>query len=306
MIKHSWLSILGSLLLATVVWISVTLSNSYTARFTVPLVVANLPSDLAIASPLPSTIEVLLEGSGWQLLLLRANGRLSFELPGNRLRSDRLLVLGRYLSEALALPPGMMALQTFPETLSVTIDEYEQKKVPIRAVFSTLRFKPDYGLEGEPLLFPDSILLMGAGKVLRGIASWPTAPVSFTDLAASVSEEVPLMDSLPGIVRFRRDPVMLRIPVGQLADMAFEGVPVVVSETPRDQQVLLAHPSVTVFVRGSVNRVAALTSDQFGASVDFRALLADTTGAIVPVVTLPDGVTLLKVEPPRIRYTIRQ
>jgi hypothetical protein len=88
--------------------------------------------------------------------------------------------------------------------------------------------------------------------------------------------------------------------------MAFEGVPVVVSETPRDQQVLLAHPSVTVFVRGSVNRVAALTSDQFGASVDFRALLADTTGAIVPVVALPDGVTLLKVEPPRIRYTIRQ
>jgi YbbR domain-containing protein len=306
MIKHSWLSILGSLLLATVVWISVTLSNSYTARFTAPLQVVNLPSDLAIASPLPPTIEVLLEGSGWQLLLLRMNGRLVFELPGNRLRSDRLLVFGRYLSEALKLPAGMLALQTFPETIALTMDQYEQKKVPIRAVFASLTFKPDYGLEGTPMLFPDSVLLMGAEKVLRGIHSWPTAPASFTDLAVPISEEVPLLDSLPGIVRFRRDPVTLRIPVGQLADMAFEGVPVVVSETPHDRQVLLAHPSVTIFVRGSVNRVAALTADQFGASVDFRALLADSSGAITPTVTLPEGVALLKIDPPRIRYTIRQ
>ncbi|MBL0176915.1 MAG: hypothetical protein IPP94_16930 [Ignavibacteria bacterium] len=306
MLKHSWLSILGSMLLATVVWVSVTLNNTYTARFTVPLGVVNLPADLAIAKPLPRTIEVELEGSGWQLFVLSAGRRLSFDLPGARLRSDRLIVTSRYLGASMKLPSGVVARQAFPETLTVAVDQYMQKRVPIRVAFSVLSFKPDYGLASPVTAMPDSVTLMGAEKVLRGIVSWPTAPLAFHDLTVPAAEETVLADSLPGLIRFRRETVRVSVPVEQFADMSFADVPVIVNDAPRDRQVLLANPTVTVFVRGGVDKLAVLTAEDFGASIEYQSLVSDTTGAITPAILLPAGVRLLKIEPLRIRYTIRQ
>ncbi|MDH7516663.1 MAG: hypothetical protein QHI48_12415 [Bacteroidota bacterium] len=305
MSRRPSLSLIGSFVLAVVVWVSVSLNNTTVSRFTIPLKVVNLPSDLAIASPLPETIEVSLEGSGWQLLLLSVGNRLVYELPGNRLRATRTILTSRFLHEALRLPEGVTAIQTYPDTLQVVVDQYMQKKVPLRFQYNELEFREGFGLAGSIRLMPDSVELMGAERILRRVESWPLTPRSWRDLSMPVVEEIPILDSLPGVVTFRQEPVRVYIPVEQFADIAFENLPVVVTELPADKQVLLVNPKVTVYVRGGVNRLATIDAADISVTVPYSAVRGDTTNSVVPNVRVPEGCTLLKVVPPRIRYTIR-
>lgn len=292
--------------LAALFWLFVALNNDYVTMVRMPLRVVNLPMNIALAKPLPETVEVSLSGSGWQLFFMSLGSSRAFELPGNRIHTDRIILTNRYLSESLKLPAGVKALQVYPETLAVEVDVYLQKKVPIRLLLRALTFKPDFGLTGPIVLAPDSVVLTGADKILRGITSWPTAPRSFTDLSLDCSDDVPLADSLPGVIRFRVDAVKVFIPVEQLADASFREVPVDVREAPTHSAVLLQPPSVEVFVRGGVNRLAQLSTTDFSASVEYRALLADSSGAVQPVVALPQGVMLLKTAPEAVRYIIRR
>lgn len=303
---HSYLSIAGSLLLAGIVWLAVTLNKTYTTQLRVPLAVVNLPQDVAIASSLPAHVDVTLEGRGWQLLILATVRPLVFEIPGPRLASSRRLQLSRYLEDALRLPEGVTARLVAPDTIDITIDRYVRKKVPVRLAAEALLFRQDFGLAGPISVLPDSVELFGADKVLRGIDSWPTEPRRYEDLSNPVVDELALADSLPGIVRFKSEPVKVFIPVEQLADVLYEGIAVSVTDAPRDRHILLANPFVGIHVRGGVNRLATLEAQDFTVTISYGTLAQDTTGAVTPDVHLPDGVTLLRVTPPRIRYTVRQ
>ena len=91
--------------------------------------------------------------------------------------------------------------------------------------------------------------------------------------------------------------------VEQLADVLYEGIAVSVTDAPRDRHILLANPFVGIHVRGGVNRLATLEAQDFTVTISYGTLAQDTTGAVTPDVHLPDGVTLLRVTPPRIRST---
>jgi len=298
--------IAGSILVATLFWLSVTLSESYVARFTIPLSIVNLPGDVALGNPLPEEIEVALQGTGWQLLFLSASNQLLFEIPGNRIHGDKTILTNRIISEAMKLPPGILAIQTYPETLFINVDEYIEKKVAVKLVLGSIRFRENYGLTGAIRVEPDSVIISGAEKVMASITEWPTSMRTFTDLSEPVLEDIALSDSLRGVVRHYRDAVKLYIPVDQLADMSFPEIPVKVSNVPRNKTVLLANSSVEIFVRSGVNTLSTITADSFQATIPYTTILNDTTGAIIPAIHLPSGTTLLKIHPPAIRYTIRQ
>ena len=52
-----------------------------------PLIVTNMPRDIALVSALPKSVDVLLQANGWQLLFMTAGKQMAFEIPGSRLRA---------------------------------------------------------------------------------------------------------------------------------------------------------------------------------------------------------------------------
>lgn len=303
-IRYSVLA--GSCLLAAAFWLFVTLGESYVSRLSIPLAVAGQPPNIALGQPLPEAVEVTLTGTGWQLLFLHISNQLTFEIPVQRMRSDRVLLTNRYLAEALKLPPGMRALRAYPETLTVVIDPYAEKKVPLRIVFDTLSFREFFGLTGPIALEPDSVVLMGSSRVLREIESWPTARRAYIELAGPVSEDVRVADSLPGVIRFDHETARLYIPVEQIVDVTFKDIPVRVSGAPVAEQVLLSHSVVDISVRGGLNRMTSLEADDFAGIIEYAAIADDSTGAVTPTIHLPTGVELLRISPSSIKYTLRK
>lgn len=295
----------GSFLVAALFWFSVTMGGSFRTRVDVPLTVSNMPDGVALVTPLPETISVLLEARGWQLLFLTAGKQLMYEIPGSRLRSG-VVNTNRTLMENMVLPEGVLALRAYPETLYVQVDRFVRKKVPLHFRSLSIGFKPDFGMMRDIQITPDSIVLEGAERVLRKVESWPIESRSYTDLAIPVVEEVPVLDSLQGVVRFSTEKVSLYIPTEQLADVRFEDIPIELKNVPRDRDVLLGHQRITVSVRGGVNYLSTLEPEDFSAEITFDDIVADTSGTIMPTIHFPAGLRLLKTDPEEIRYTIRR
>jgi hypothetical protein len=303
---RKYMLIIGAIVVAMLFWLFVVLNNTYTTTMSVPLKIVDLPMDVAISNALPQTVDVSLTGTGWQLLILAVKKNLVFNLPGERIHSNRVLFPNKYLNEALKLPANVFAVRVFPESLDLEVDLFLRKRVPVRLVVDSITFRENFGLSGQVRIEPDSVVIMGADKVLRQINSWPTVPRAYTRLSKPVWDEVFLADSLPGIVRFSREPLKVYIPVEQMADVAYRDIEIRVQDVPKDRQVLLERPAIDIYVRGGVNRLAQLQSDEITATIDYQALLKDSTGTIIPSVRLPEGLFFLKSEPSRIKFTIRQ
>jgi YbbR domain-containing protein len=297
--------LIGSFLVAASLWFSVTMGNLYRAQIEVPLAVTSMPRDIALSRPLPATISVLVEASGWQLLFLNAGKPITFEIPGEALRRGVILT-NRVLAEMMKMPAGIQAIRAYPDTLFISIDRFTEKKVPLRVTAISMSFKDGFGLVRAIDVQPDSVVLKGAENVLDGITSWPLEARSYPDLAMPVAEEVPLLDSLRGVLRFSVDKATVYIPTEQLAEMLFEDVPIQIREKPEHGEVLLAQKSISILVRGGVNVLANLSADDFRVQVDFEDLVADTSGTFIPTIILPAGLHLLKIEPAEVRYTLRR
>ncbi|MFZ1730213.1 MAG: hypothetical protein WBQ23_07415 [Bacteroidota bacterium] len=305
MMKGRYNVLIGSFLVATAFWFSVTMSGTFRTHFDVQLTVSNMPDDIALVTPLPKNVDVLIEADGWQLLFMNAGKQIAYEIPGNRLRAG-VIQTNRVLSETMQLPPGVTALRVYPETLFVNVDRFLRKIVPLRVVNLTMQFKDGFGLVAEPTITPDSIALRGAESVLRRIHSWPVEGRSYSDLSMPVTEELPVDDSLPGVLRYNVDKVTLHIPTEQLADMWYRDVRVHVRHVPADRVVLLGQQTIDVSVRGSVNALSRYTNADVSAEIEFEDILADTSGTIVPTLIFPDELKVLSIEPSAIRYTLRQ
>ena len=295
----------GSFLVAAAFWFSVTMGDLYRAQIDIPLQVVHMPKDIALSEPLPGTISVLVEASGWQLLFLNAGKPIAFEIPGEALRRGMILT-NRVLNEMLKAPSGIQAIRAYPDTLFVSIDRFMEKKVPIRLGGIRLSFKEGFGLVRSMDIKPDSVVLKGASSIVGRIDSWPLEMRTYPDLAMPVAEEVALLDSLSGLLSLSVDKVTLFIPTEQLAEMLFEDIPIVIRDKHDDGEVLLGHKSISVLVRGGVNVLATLSAADFRAQIDYEQLVTDTSGTIIPTVVLPAGLQLLNVEPKEVRYSVRK
>lgn len=305
MLKDRYHILLGSFLVAAAFWFSVTMSGTFRAHYDVPLVTGRMPADLALETPLPQTVDVLLEADGWQLLFINAAKQLAYEIPGAQMRSG-IILTNRGLNEMMQLPGGIKALRAYPETLFVSVDREITRRVPLRLEGLSMQFKEGFGLVREVQLTPDSITLRGARSVLGQIDSWPVQAKAYKDLSIAIAEDLPVKDTLRSIVRRDINRVELYIPTEQLADMWFRDVRVLVRHLPADREVLLERQTVDVSVRGGVNVLSLYSSDDFIAEIEFKDIVADTSGSIIPSLQFPAELRLLNIEPPAIRYTMRK
>jgi YbbR domain-containing protein len=296
----------GALIVAALFWFAVTMGGSFVAQYNIPLTVMNLPEDVALAEQLPAEIEVALEGTGWQLIFLSIGDQLQFEVPGKRLLKQRSVKTLSLMSEAIKLPSGVKVIRAYPEELSIAIDKMVKKKVPILLPAISMTFREGFGLTGDVSIEPDSVILTGAEKVLKGITSWSASPGIYSNLSLPVQEDIVLNDSLGRLIELNPNKTQITIPIEQLADMSFDNVVVRVDGVPPGKEVLLLHSSVKVFVRGGVNTLSNLSDEDFTALIDYVSIKADSTGSVTPLVIIPYTITLLKVEPDKIRYTVRQ
>lgn len=296
--------VIATIMFAILLWVSVTMSYEYQNVVSVPLVVENLPPGTAIATPFPKTLQVKLRGNGWRsaTLLLGSNPRCAIDMAS--LSSHKHSLTLNDIVDRMTIPLGLQPVDMKPESLFLSFDVYVQKRVPI-ALNADITFRPGYGKVGEPTITPDSITLGGATSVLATIDEWPTARTAFTDVKAPIDASLPLADSASYCLDLSPEMVNVRINVQQYAEKTMTGLLVETKSVPQSKEVILIPPKIDLIVRGGVEQLAMLGNDSFRVSVDYSALVHDSTGYTDPIVLSPKEVHLVAKKPERMQFIIR-
>ena len=149
---------------------------------------------------------------------------------------------------------------------------------------------------------PDSVTLRGNPMLIESINRWLTSPLRLTDITKPFRVEVPLVDSLNNHLVMSPQVVTISGDIQQTAEQTFDDIPVEILSAPLRSDHTLLPARISITVRGGTEQLAQLDARQFRATVDYSQLSQDSSGIVLPAVSMPPSLRLLSTSPPYLRH----
>jgi len=319
------LLIFGATFFGALAWLSVTMGEQYQITLTAPLTIVDVPRGWAIRTPVPRTIQLRYHGDGWRLALLQLGAEPRLEIPFPSLRqvgfdfppmdnpapANRVLEIPPRIimqSDIIELAPthtGVRLVDVKPDSIYLALDRREERKLPVVLDMTTM-FREGYGQVGEATVTPESVAVAGAASNVRALDSWRTARTVFEDLRAPVDADVPLAVTATTLLTVFPPAVHVTVNVQPFAEKVVGGVPIEGTDIPGNREIIFIPPKLDIVARGGIKQLATLVPGDFRITVDYRSIIADTTGIVDPIVAAPSGVQVVSRRPDRLQYIVRK
>jgi YbbR domain-containing protein len=253
--RHLGLKVL-SIALAGAIWLTVGDQRAVERTLRVPLEYHNLPAPLELMMSPPDTVEVRLRGpSGTIGRLLPGEVVAVLDLTAAR-PGTRLFHL---LADEVRVPYGVGVAQVNPAAVSLMFEPSATRVVPVLPVVDG---EPAAGYRvGRIISTPEQVRVVGPSSHVGGVASATTEPVSVAGATTNVVDRVVIgvANELVRLEQPQNATVTVEI-VPASEDKRLEGVPVAARGLAEGRSARMDPASVTVVVRGSRARLAALTT----------------------------------------------
>ncbi len=291
-----------SVIFSIILWISISLSNDYYATVNVPVKLVNFPTGYSTATKIPDDISVKLKGQGWKLLSVNLSTKSDYTISVED--SGRISVnFYNFLGENQWLSSDVEVIDMTPDTLTFYVEKDFMKKVAVVPALD-LQFKSGYGLATPIHVTPDSTTLYGPKSVVSNLKSVYTQRKTFGKLDDSFKGQVQLED-LPGVIYKDRE-IQVYLNVQKIVDKDFTDVDVQIIDLPVDREVVLLPNKISVGIRAGIELLGKMDKSKIRAYVNYRDIVLDTLGSIVPKIDVPENTTLEHIKPERLRYIIKK
>ena len=295
--------IIISFLFSVILWISISLSNDYYSTFRVPLKLVDFQQGLTSGSKIPKSLQIKVKGKGWKLIAEKIGAEPAFSVTANGDTGKRFINLYNYLSENQWLSSDLEVIDINPDTLALSIEKITRKKLKIVPDID-FSFRTGYGIASPITVVPDSVIAYGAFSELKKMNSIHTKKISLSNLNDKIAIRVDLKN-IQGMSYSDKN-TLVTIDVQRIVDRNIDNVLVIVTDVPKDREVILLPNKITIAVKGGIDILGRLTSGQFKAYVNYREVVFDTLGGIVPKVKCPDNVSIKYIKPEQLRYVIKK
>jgi hypothetical protein len=293
---------IASIIFATILWGSISLSDIYYTNIDVNLALSNFPQGYTTGSLLPEKINLGVRGQGWKLLSINVGPETEFRVTLNKDSGNFNIDLERYLETNRSLFSDVEIIKIYPDSINFFVERVMKKKLPVVSGLE-LEFKPGYGLASELLFKPDSIIVNGPISYLKDMKEIKTESRAFDLLDSRIETEINF-PKMNGFI-FNTNSVEVSLDIQRIVDKQFENIPVEVIEVPGGNEVFLLPNKIGIQLRGGIEILGKLKPEQISAYVKYQTLVRDTTGSVKPEISLPKNVSLQFTKPDRLRYVIR-
>lgn len=293
---------IASVIFAFILWGSISLSDSYYTNIEVKLTLTNFPKGYTTGSPLPDKIKLRVKGQGWRLVSINVGPETEFRVSVGGDSGVHHISLYNYLESNRWLLSDVDIISLYPDSLNFFVERIISKKLRVVSGID-LEFKPGYGLASEIILNPDSVIVKGPLSHLKSSKEIATSTIPLGILDSKTSTEVNL-DRIRGF-EYSTNLIDVNLDIQRIVDKQFENISVEVIDIPSGSEVVLLPNKININIRGGIEILGKLMPEQFHAYVKYQTLIQDTTGSVVPEITLPKDVTLQFSKPDRLRYVIR-
>lgn len=297
--------VIASIVFAILMWFSINMGYEYTVTKQIPIAIENIADGKALKYPLPKRITVRFKGHGWQLAALYLSPALRYQIDLSTMGPEGFILTSGDLNEHVTLPVAIQTLDVKPDTLILALDDYTEKHIPIIANHVTT-FREGFGQVGPSRLTPDSAIIGGAGHLVRSLTEWRTEYRKFEGARQPIDVDIPLEESGNYALDVFPAAVRLQIDIQPFAEKTFPGVALTARAVPSNREVIFIPPKMDIIVRGGIDQLAHLRLNEFQATVDYEKLLEDTTGIVIPRLTAPKEIRIIRRTPERFQFIIRK
>lgn len=161
--------------MAIAAWLFLSLNNKYVYTAKTVLVYKNFPQKRAFHALQSDTVDLQVEGTGWQLLFAKLRIKpQSISISLDKLNSRNYILFSEQLYGVnRQLETSQKIISVRPDTLYFDFSQRAVKRVPVRLV-SDFSFVNQYDISNDIVLNPNYVTLLGPQEELKKIKDWPT------------------------------------------------------------------------------------------------------------------------------------
>ena len=299
--NRNWRAVVLSVFAAMVFWFFNALNKEYTTNLNFPIVFDYNEKNYVSVEPLPEEISLNVTGVGWNLFRRSIGVNIpSLMIPLERPSEVRKIVgstLPSFIADQLA---EMKINFVLTDTLFVNIEPKAGRWISLR-VDSVDRFlEPEYGIQSDVLIDPDSIFIEGPINMVTSIREPHFISLQDTRITRDFDEEVEVTFESEII---KRDPptVHITFDVDKLVEVT-DTIRLELANIPKTSQDIQAINKIACTFRMGEEKAATFSADSIRAIVDLSGLTKGKHKLVPRVAGLPDFISAVRIDSVSIQY----
>ena len=295
------------LLFAVGAWMFFALSNRYVYQVQTLVHYVNFPDNKAFHSLQSDTIDLQIEGTGWQLLFskLRINPQ-SVNIDLEKLEKQTYINLFDQLSYInKQFESAQKVVNIRPNTLYFDFSSRAVKKIPIRLNYD-IRFANNYGISDTVQLTPSYVTVTGPGNELEKIDYWYTDTLKLKNINSSLSSKISVQKPVKANISIYPRLVDLKLMVDEYTEKVVD-VPIVLLNNNEFRNVKLLPDKVKVTFLTALSNYSKIERGDFEVSADLNNWKSKGYRQLPLVISkFPKFCELVKIEPQNIDFIIQK
>lgn len=305
-----------SFLFAGILWFNVTTDATFQHKITLPIKYVGPSEGFIISTEKPGKTEVIVSGTGKALFRFSMAGFVDTE---NRYALVNLAGLpageNKVTIEKPALHLGDITGLTierilFPNnaTFAIGVDRNIKRTVAVNAdSIVGYNIAEGYVLTRKPTVRPQFVMIEGPESFVSALDAVAVTSLKGTMVSAKDTLAAATL-AVPPFITVEPADIEVLFPVEQILSRELKGIPITLTGFPRNRRPTFAPDSLMVAVRGPRSSISNLDSSKISLTVtyeSFREQISRGDSTIVPVISVPDGISVTGVTPSFVRVAGR-
>lgn len=305
--RKRFLVLLTCVLLTIAGWLFLALNNKYVYTAKTVLMYKNFPQKKAFHPLQSDTVDLLVEGTGWQLLFarLRINPQyisISLDKLNNRnyvLFSEQLYAVNNQLETSQKI------ISVRPDTLYFDFSKRTVKKVPVVLV-PDLKFSRQFDISGPIEFTPNYVTVSGPQEELEKIDFWKTDTLRLQDIHSNRVSRIAVKQNVMKNISVFPGVVEVRLPVDEFTEKTVE-VPLKILNNKEFYNVKLFPKKVKVTFLVALSSYQQVNEDFIEAAVDLNEWKENHHGQLtVRLTRFPEYCKKVMLTPGKVDFIIEK
>ncbi|CAM4282152.1 YbbR domain-containing protein [Pedobacter westerhofensis] len=295
------------LLLAIAGWLFLALNNKYVYTAKTVLVYKNFPQKKAFHPLQSDTVDLLVEGTGWQLLFARLRvSPPSINISLDKLNNRNYILFSEQLySVNSQLETSQKIISVRPDTLYFDFSKRTVKRVPVKLV-SKLTFARQFGISDDIEFTPDYVTVSGPQEELEKIREWKTDTLKLTDIQRPSVSRLAMKPNLQKNVNIFPSTIEVKLPVDEFTEKTLE-IPLKVLNNSEYYNVKLYPKKVKITFLVALSSYQQVNEDFIEASVDLNEWKIQKHHQLsIKLTRFPDYCRKVKLVPEKVDFIIEK
>ena len=295
------------LLFAVGAWMFFALSNRYVYQVQTLVRYVNFPDNKAFHSLQSDTIDLQIEGTGWQLLFskLRINPQ-SVNIDLEKLEKQTYINLSDQLSYInKQFESAQKVVNIHPDILYFDFSSRAVKKIPIRLNYD-IRFENHYGISDTIQIYPSYVTVTGPVNELKKLDYWYTDTLKLKNITSNYNGKISLQRPVKANISIYPKLVDLKLMVDEYTEKVVD-VPIVLLNNNEFKNVKLLPDKVEITFLTTLSNYSKIDRRNFEARVDLNNWKSKGYKQLPVVISkFPEFCELVKIEPQNIDFIIQK